>query len=126
MNICRKIWMQASYKAAAGHANLPASDYRLSCHLENGRSAFSFCVCPGGTVVAASSSAGMLVTNGMSEYARDAKNINGALLVGVNTDDFADEHPLAGMYYQMELEQAAFLLGGGNYSAPAPAGRRFP
>ena len=109
----------SQYKDAAGHANLPASDYKLSCHLDNGRSAFSFCVCPGGTVVAASSSAGMLVTNGMSEYARDAENINGAFLVNVNSDDYATEHPLAGMYYQMELEKAAFALGGGNYFAPA-------
>jgi uncharacterized protein len=110
---------KSQYKAAAGHANLPASDYKLSCHLDNGRSAFSFCVCPGGYVVGASSDEGMLVTNGMSAYARDAENINGALLVGVTSDDFADSHPLAGMYYQMKLEKAAFELGGSNYYAPA-------
>lgn len=110
---------QSQYKDAAGHANLPASDYSLSCHLDSGRSAFSFCVCPGGTVVAASSAEGMLVTNGMSVYARNAENINGALLVGVNAGDFADGHPLAGMYYQMNIEKAAFNLGGENYFAPA-------
>lgn len=109
---------RSQYKAAAGHAGLPASDYSLSCHLGSGRSAFSFCVCPGGTVVAAASSEGMLVTNGMSVYARNAENINGAFLVGVTASDFADEHPLAGMYYQMNLEKAAFKLGGGNYFAP--------
>ena len=98
---------------------LPAADYKLSCHLPNGRSAFTFCVCPGGEVVAAASEEGRLVTNGMSRRARDGKNINGGFLVGVNPADFGSDHPLAGVEYQRRWEEAAFQLGGGGYLAPA-------
>ena len=98
---------------------LPAADYKLSCHLPNGRSAFTFCVCPGGEVVAAASEEGRLVTNGMSRRARDGKNINGGFLVGVNPADFGSDHPLAGVEYQRRWEDAAFRLGGGGYLAPA-------
>lgn len=98
---------------------LPAADYKLSCHLPNGRSAFTFCVCPGGEVVAAASEEGRLVTNGMSRRARDGKNINGGFLVGVNPADFGSDHPLAGVEYQRRWEEAAFRLGGGGYLAPA-------
>ena len=98
---------------------LPAADYKLSCHLPNGRSAFTFCVCPGGEVVAATSEEGRLVTNGMSRRARDGKNINGGFLVGVNPADFGSDHPLAGVEYQRRWEEAAFRLGGGGYLAPA-------
>ena len=98
---------------------LPAADYKLSCHLPNGRSAFTFCVCPGGEVVAAASEEGHLVTNGMSRRARDGKNINGGFLVGVNPADFGSDHPLAGVEYQRRWEEAAFRLGGGGYLAPA-------
>lgn len=108
----------AQYKQYASHPGLPASTYKLACHLPNGRSAFSFCVCPGGQVVAAASEAQRLVTNGMSEYARDQENINGALLVNVTPEDFGSDHPLAGIAFQRKLEEAAFRLGGGSYRAP--------
>ena len=110
----------AQYKQYAGHPGLPASTYKLSCHLPNGRSAFSFCVCPGGEVVAAASEEGRVVTNGMSEFARDKENINGALLVNVTPEDFdGDGSPLAGIQFQRKLEEAAYTLGGGGYRAPA-------
>lgn len=97
---------------------LPPTDYKLVAHI-NERTVYSFCVCPGGSVVAASSMEGAVVTNGMSEYARNLENINGALLVSVDNNDFSSDHPLAGMYYQKELEQQAFIAGGSNYNAPA-------
>ena len=106
------------YKTYAGHPGLGASSYKLSCHLPGGRSAFSFCVCPGGQVVAAASETGRLVTNGMSEYARNRENINGALLINVTPEDFGGSHPLAGVEFQRQLEKAAFDLGGGDYRAP--------
>ena len=110
----------AQYKEYAGHPGLPASTYSLSCHLENGRSAFSFCVCPGGQVVAAASEEGRLVTNGMSEFARDKENINGALLVNVTVEDYGGESdPLGGIAFQRQMEEAAFRLGGSTYRAPA-------
>ena len=108
----------AQYRRFAGHPCLPAAGYKLSCHPENGRSAFSFCVCPGGQVVAAASEEGRVVTNGMSEYARDRENINGGLLVNVTPEDFGSGHPLAGVAFQRQLEEAAFRLGGGGYVAP--------
>ena len=106
------------YKEFAGHPSLGAATYKLSCHLPNGRSAFSFCVCPGGEVVAAASETGRTVTNGMSEYARDRENINGALLVNVTPHDFPSDHPLAGIAFQRSLEEAAFALGETPYHAP--------
>ena len=110
----------AQYREYAGHPGLPASTYSLSCHLPNGRSAFSFCVCPGGEVVAAASEEGRLVTNGMSEFARDKENINGALLVNVTPGDYGgDRDVLAGIAFQRKLEQDAYGLGGGGYLAPA-------
>ena len=109
----------AQYKRYAGHPGLPASTYKLSCHLPNGRSAFSFCVCPGGEVVAAASEENRVVTNGMSEFARDKENINGALLVNVTPEDFGSDSPLAGIQFQRKLEEAAYTLGGGAYHAPA-------
>ncbi len=98
---------------------LPAADYKLACHLPSGRSAFTFCVCPGGQVVAAASAPGQVVTNGMSLRARDGANINGGFLVGVNPDDFGGDDPLAGVRFQEHWERAAFAAGGGNYRAPA-------
>ena len=98
---------------------LPPSDYKLACHLDNGRSAFSFCVCPGGQVVAAASEPGQLVTNGMSLRARDGANINGGLLVGVTPADFPGGDPLAGVRFQEQWERAAYELGGRNFHAPA-------
>ena len=97
---------------------LPPASYKLSCHMPDGRGVFSFCVCPGGTVVASASEPGHLVTNGMSEFARDGENINGALLVSVTPADFGSTHPLAGIALQRRLEADAFRLGGGNYYAP--------
>ena len=98
---------------------LPPSDYKLACHLPDGRSAFTFCVCPGGEVVAAASEPGHLVTNGMSRRSRGGRNCNGGLLVGVSPADFASSHPLAGMQFQELWESRAFDLGGGSYFAPA-------
>lgn len=101
---------------------LPAADYKLACHLPNGRSAFTFCVCPGGQVVAAASEPGRLVTNGMSYRARSGDTINGGFLVGVSPADFGcvDSHsdPLLGVAFQREWEERAFRLGGGDYHAP--------
>ena len=98
---------------------LPAADYGLHVHLPNGRSAFTFCMCPGGQVFAAASEAGGVVTNGMSFSARDGENANSALLVGVKPEDFPGEGVLAGMYWQREIEQLAFRLVGGTYAAPS-------
>ena len=98
---------------------LPAAGYKLACHLPSGRSAFTFCVCPGGQVVAAASAPGQVVTNGMSLRARDGANINGGFLVGVNPDDFGGADPLAGVRFQERWERAAFEKGGGNFHAPA-------
>lgn len=97
---------------------LPAADYKLSCHPAHGRGLYTFCMCPGGTVVAASSEEGGMVVNGMSEYARDKENANCALLVGIEPP-FDTDHPLAGMYLQRDIEQKAFKIGGGDYTAPA-------
>ena len=98
---------------------LPAADYKLACHLPNGRSAFTFCVCPGGQVVAATSDYGRVVTNGMSLRARDGQNINGGFLVGISPDDFGGDDSLAGVRFQEIWEQAAWEYGGGNFLAPA-------
>ena len=97
---------------------LPPSDYKLACHLPSGRSAFTFCVCPGGQVVAAASQPEGVVTNGMSCRARDGDNINGGLLVGVGPEDFPGDDALAGVRFQEEWERAAFRLGGGGFRAP--------
>ena len=110
----------AQYRQYAGHPGLPASTYKLSCHLPSGRGVFSFCVCPGGEVVAAASEPEGVVTNGMSEFARDRENINGALLVSVTPEDYGGTNdPLAGIAFQRKLESAAYALGGGGYRAPA-------
>ena len=110
---------KAVYHRYAGDPRLGAADYKLAVHLPNGRSAYTFCMCPGGEVVAAASEPGHLVTNGMSYYARDKKNANSALLVGVTPADFEGTHPLRGMYAQRAMEHRAFIEGGGNYKAPA-------
>lgn len=110
---------EAVYHSFAGNPKLGAADYKLAVHLPNGRSAYSFCMCPGGVVVAAASESGHLVTNGMSFYARDKQNANSALLVGVEPSDFEGTHPLRGMYWQRGLEHRAFIEGGGDYTAPA-------
>jgi len=109
----------AQYGKYMGHPSLPATSYKLACHLENGHSVFSFCVCPGGEVVAAASEESRAVTNGMSYYARDGKNINGGLLVSITPKDFPGDSPLAGIAFQRELEEKAFSAGGGGFIAPA-------
>ena len=107
------------YKQYAGHPSLPPTSYKLSVHTAAGRGVFSFCVCPGGQVVAAASEAGRVVTNGMSELARDGENINGGLLVSVTPEDLGGTDALAGVAFQRRLEEAAYTLGGGGYAAPA-------
>lgn len=107
------------YGESAGHPRLGAASYKLSCHLDNGHSVFSFCVCPGGEVVAAASEENRAVTNGMSYYARDGRNINGGLLVSVTPEDFPGDSPLAGIAFQRALEEKAFSAGGGGFIAPA-------
>lgn len=102
----------------AGHPLLGAADYKLVHHCKNGRSVYSFCMCPGGTVVAATSEEGHVVTNGMSQYSRNERNANSAIVVGITPDDYP-EHPLAGIDLQRRLEAHAFVLGGSNYQAPA-------
>ncbi|MDD1643346.1 MAG: NAD(P)/FAD-dependent oxidoreductase [Methylococcaceae bacterium] len=101
----------------AGHPLLGAADYKLVHHCRNGRSVYSFCMCPGGTVVAATSEAGHVVTNGMSQYSRNERNANSGIVVGITPDDYPG-HPLAGIDFQRQLEANAFKLGGENYQAP--------
>ena len=107
-------------KAQYGKADpvLPPADYKLVKHLED-RTVYSFCMCPGGYVVAAASEEGRVVTNGMSYADRDGENANAALLVSVEPKDFPGEGPLAGMYWQREIEKACYVAGGENYFAPA-------
>lgn len=102
---------------SAGNPLLGAADYRLVHHCGNGRSVYSFCMCPGGTVVAAASEPGRIVTNGMSQYSRNERNANAAIVVGITPEDYPG-HPLAGMELQRKLEERAFELGGSNYDAP--------
>lgn len=101
----------------SGWAALPAADYKLVSHACD-RAVFTFCMCPGGTVVAAASEEGGVVTNGMSNFARDGKNANSALVVQVRREDFGSEHPLAGVAFQRRLERAAYAAAGGAYRAP--------
>ncbi len=104
---------------------LGAADYKLSYHTAKGRGVYTFCMCPGGVVVAAASQKGGVVTNGMSYHARDGQNANSALLVGVNPKDYYKNDPLDGVYFQEALEQAAFEAGGGDYRAPAQRAEDF-
>lgn len=108
----------AQYGRFAGHPKLGAADYKLAHHCSNGRSAYTFCMCPGGSVIAATSETGCVVTNGMSFHLRNGRNANSALLVGVVPSDFPGDHPLAGVAFQRQWEQKAFEFGGGDYSAP--------
>lgn len=110
---------RAQYGPAAGHPALGAAPYKLVAHTKNGRSLFSFCMCPGGEVVAAASEAGGVVTNGASLHARAGKNANAALLVNVNPQDLPGDDVLAGIQLQRECERMAYELGGGAYKAPA-------
>jgi len=103
----------------AGNELLGAADYKLVHHCKNGRSVYSFCMCPGGTVVAATSEVGKVVTNGMSQYSRDERNANSAVVVGIDPEKDYPNAPLAGLDLQDDLEKRAFVLGGENYDAPA-------
>ena len=103
----------------AGNPLLGAADYKLVHHAKNGRAVYSFCMCPGGTVVAATSEPGRVVTNGMSQYSRNERNANAGIVVGITPADFPSDDPLAGVELQRKLEARAFELGGGNYDAPA-------
>jgi uncharacterized FAD-dependent dehydrogenase len=108
---------QCRFGEQAGHELLGAADYKLVHHCANGRAVYSFCMCPGGKVVAAASEPGRLVTNGMSEYARNESNANSAIVVGITPEDYPG-NPLAGIALQRELEERAFELGGRDYKAP--------
>jgi uncharacterized FAD-dependent dehydrogenase len=112
---------RARFGKNAGNPLLGAADYKLVHHCTNGRSAYSFCMCPGGTVVAATSESGCVVTNGMSQYSRNERNANSAIVVGVTPADYPGgaNDPLAGIAFQRHWEGLAFEAGGGNYSAPA-------
>jgi len=132
---------RARWGRHAGHPLLGAADYKLIHHAKNGRAVYSFCMCPGGTVVAATSEPGRVVTNGMSQYSRNERNANAGIVVGVGPGDFPTDsaafaaalgesfanptppagrsvHPLAGIVLQRQLESNAYVLGGGNYEAP--------
>ncbi len=109
---------RARFGKFAGHPLLGAADYKLVHHARNGRSVYSFCMCPGGTVVAAASEPGRVVTNGMSQYSRNERNANSAIVVGVTPDDYPG-HPLAGIAFQRHWEERAFVAGGSSYAAPA-------
>ncbi|MCU6432572.1 NAD(P)/FAD-dependent oxidoreductase [Undibacterium sp. Jales W-56] len=108
---------KARFGPNAGNKILGAADYKLVHHASNGRSVYSFCMCPGGTVVAAASEPGRVVTNGMSQYSRNERNANSAIVVGITPADYP-EHPLAGIDFQRKLESLAYQLGGENYNAP--------
>ncbi len=108
---------RARWGRHAGHPLLGAADYKLIHHASNGRSVYSFCMCPGGTVVAATSEPGRVVTNGMSQYSRNERNANAGIVVGIDPRDYPG-HALAGLALQRQLESRAFELGGRNYEAP--------
>ncbi|WP_047396898.1 NAD(P)/FAD-dependent oxidoreductase [Chitinibacter sp. ZOR0017] len=109
---------KARWGKYAGHPILGAADYKLVHHASNGRAVYSFCMCPGGTVVAATSEEGRVVTNGMSQYSRNERNANSGLVVSINPEDYPGG-ALAGIEFQRQLESHAYVLGGSNYNAPA-------
>ncbi|MCP9339838.1 NAD(P)/FAD-dependent oxidoreductase [Stutzerimonas xanthomarina] len=109
---------QARLGKYAGHPELGAADYKLVYHAKNGRAVYSFCMCPGGTVVAATSEPNRVVTNGMSQYSRNERNANAGIVVGINPDEDFPGGPLAGVELQERLESRAFELGGNDYCAP--------
>lgn len=106
------------YGKYANHPSLKAADYKLAVKTSNNRGVYTFCMCPGGQVINSSSESGGVVVNGMSNQARDEANANSAILVTIGTDDFENDHPLAGIEYQRNLERKAFELGGKNYCIP--------
>ena len=116
---------RSRFGAAAGHPLLGAADYKLVHHASNGRSVYSFCMCPGGTVVAAASEPGHVVTNGMSQYSRAERNANAGIVVGITPEDYPGG-PLAGIDFQRHWERQAFLAGGENLCRAGAARGRFP
>jgi len=113
-------WMdKARFGACAGHPDLGAADYSLVHHCANGRAVYSFCMCPGGTVVAATSEPGRVVTNGMSQYSRNERNANSGFVVGIDPERDYPGHPLAGIEFQRKWESLAYVAGGSTYAAPA-------
>lgn len=113
-------WMdKARFGSHAGHPDLGAADYSLSHHCKNGRTVYSFCMCPGGTVVAATSEPGRVVTNGMSQYSRNERNANSGFVVGIDPERDYPGHPLAGVEFQRKWESLAYVAGGASYAAPA-------
>jgi uncharacterized protein len=108
----------ARFGRSAGNPLLGAADYKLVHHARNGRDVYSFCMCPGGTVVAAASEVGRVVTNGMSQYSRAERNANAGIVVGITPEVDYPEGPLAGIAFQRKWEEAAFVAGGGTYAAP--------
>ena len=114
---------RARWGRHAGNPKLGAADYKLVHHASNGRPVYSFCMCPGGTVVAATSEIGRVVTNGMSQYSRNERNANAGIVVGIDPRDYpmtdgVPQHPLSGIVLQRQLESQAYVLGGSNYDAP--------
>jgi uncharacterized FAD-dependent dehydrogenase len=109
---------RARWGRHAGHPLLGAADYKLVHHASNGRAVYSFCMCPGGTVVAATSEPGRVVTNGMSQYSRNERNANAGIVVNIEPQQDYPGSPLAGVVLQRELESRAYVLGGSNYDAP--------
>ncbi len=107
------------------YPKLGAAEYKLTYHATNGKSVYTFCMCPGGVVVPSTNEYNTVVVNGMSEYKRDKENANSALVCTVNHKDFKSDHPLGGMYFQQDLERKAFILGGSNYDAPVQLVRDF-
>lgn len=109
---------KSQYDTFYNHPNLPNGRYKLVSHSKENRSVYTFCMCPGGYVVAATSEQNQVVTNGMSEYAQDGENSNSALLVPITTKDFGSDHPLAGVEFQRKIENLAYKAGGNNFCAP--------
>lgn len=109
---------KSQFGSFAGNERLGSAPYKLSAHLNNGRGVYTFCMCPGGEVVPAASEENTICTNGMSEFARNKKNSNSALLVGISPKDFDSTHPLSGIELQRKIECKAFVVSGSNYCAP--------
>lgn len=109
---------ESQYGKFASHPRLPVAEYKLAVQTSNQRGCYTFCMCPGGQVVNASSELEQVVVNGMSNQKRDDQNANSAILVTVDSKDFKSDHPLAGIQFQQELERKAFILGGKDYSVP--------
>lgn len=111
-------WINQAQYGTITKLNLPPAEYKLAYHATNGRSCYTFCMCPGGVVMPSSSENNTIVTNGMSRFLRDGQNANSGLLVNITPEDFESDSPLAGIYFQKDLEEKAFILGGSNYFAP--------